>query len=92
MRRAYTYTYEVVTHNGAGCHSRGHKSPRSARAAMERIASAYPLPGEVFEIHRTRHLGNGTRHYSMRSRSRWVEWNPHRDHEAREPDWFAESR
>jgi hypothetical protein len=78
------FTYEVVTHNGAGVHH-SYKSFPEAKIGLSKIALGYPLPGEVFELQRTRHLDRG-RQYYMRRRSRWVTWNPKQKYTAREPD------
>jgi hypothetical protein len=82
------YTYEVVTSNGAGVHSK-HDKLADARTAMERHAERWSIPDTAFEVQRVRHLAHGSRQYSMRQRSRWVEWDAHRDHTVREPDWLA---
>lgn len=83
------YTYEVVTCNGAGVHSRGFTRCAEARAVMSRIALGYSIPDVAFEIQRVRHLPGNSRQYFMRQRSRWVFWDGKRDHTVREPDWLV---
>lgn len=89
MSERRNYSYEVVTSNGAGVHAKGFKRPAEARAAMERLAARWKWP-DLFEIQRVwiNPVTRGRR-YWMRRRSRWVEWDCHRDATCREPDWHA---
>jgi len=89
MERDYRYLYAVVTSNGAGVHAT-YKRCNVARLAMARIAERWSIPGTVFEIERIQQFSGGRR-YQMRRGSRWVEWDPHKDHEKRKPDWMAVS-
>lgn len=90
-KRNYYYTYEVVTNNGAGVHAKGFTVLASARAAMKAIAAKWSYPA-TFEIQRVRHLPRGSRQYSMRSGSRWVEWDARKGPDVRKPDWSVETR
>lgn len=85
------YTYLVVTHNGGGVYGRDWETCSAARGAMERVAKSYPIP-QVFEIERVEHPDEHSRRYQMRQGSRWVAWDPHRDHTVRKPDWTATSK
>jgi hypothetical protein len=53
------------------------------------VQTAKAWPGDFFEIERVRHLASGGRQYQMREGTRWVEWDPSRDHTVRKPDWYA---
>lgn len=84
------FSYEVVTSNGAGVHSK-HLKLSDALAAMERhVARHRKLRLEwddYFEIQRRRYFPGGSCEIDMRQRHRWVTWDPKGDFTDREPDY-----
>lgn len=88
--RLSRFTYDVVTSNGAGVHSSDHKTCASAKKAAARLATldrTHHVKFAPFEIQRVEHVSPFSRRYQVRRRHRWVQWNPHEDIDARQPDW-----
>jgi hypothetical protein len=88
------YEYRVVTANGAGVFGTWHKSLGKAKAAAVRLAEQQMeqhVKFGPFEIERSLQLSSG-RCYWMRQRKRWILWDPHKDSDARNPDFLEAPR
>lgn len=80
-----TYTYRVVSSNGAGIHGPEHPTIRKARALAVKVSQRFPK--DVVEIERlmVTEFPKGSR-YWMRRGSRWERWDTNADPEKRKPD------
>jgi acyl-CoA hydrolase len=84
------YTYDVVTHNGAGVHASDFRRCSDAKRCAERLAekdATQRIKFGPFEIQRVEHTSAHSRRYWVRKRSRWVLWNPAQGIDERKPDW-----
>lgn len=83
------FSYQVVTHNGAGTHGPLFARCADAKANARRLSEArhVAIIGP-YEVQRIQHTGYNARRYQMRQGERWVKWDPRRGAEQRQPDWL----